>query len=687
MASLLPSKGGGGGFNLKPPPGEMKSLHKDVRDYSKAARKGTSVSGDSFTGKGCSVCSLSVTGVMKNNVAVVTNKRRLLIVGSSITSEEYQTRRLFTGKSGNIIREEISAVVLQAEAGAPVDWISRNVTYTKAVRCAGNASVAEAHACWKYLEQDIAAVDPDVILVMGGIDFNIIMTQTWANESVDSTLHHGMVFPLRLAGRSRLVVTTVDPIDALKERNKGKGRDANEQTSEMFFFRDDIRIAAQLVVEGVTPPNVDWRRYLFPFHSDYTPTVVQVAEGVTIKGERLLMVENVDNGYDLAKQWIDRMLSTGIPSTEIGFDIEATGLKPYDSLMLSYAISDGYYTVSVLVDHYSVRHLRDRVARSIELLRYFLLSDVDYVLCAHNLLFEMEWMFYFFGGAVARKRKKEVDQSKFFACTMAGKWRVAPDRHNRHMSLDAVTCQSFGFDLKAMYEVDRTKMELYQPQLLLEYNAGDAIVVPYIVREQRYVMKHVLQNVDPYIISIGGILSYSIMAGHGIPVNLRAAKALADPFRKELEELELDIANTTTYKDFAAAKGRPPVWQSSDDMAYILYEMYEMPKVFNKKTGQLSTDKHVIAQYEEQLPDLQLVVQYKEMKRFLDVTVSALVHGRSASGETVTYRDGMIHPFIRAFSIPTDRTATTPNIQNGSKRNKRFKKARDVYGVDPDEEV
>ncbi len=669
-------------LSLPPIPDALTSFKKDARDIAARSTKGLALTGGALTGKGCAGCSLSVKGEMRNNVAVITNRKKLLVIGSSVTAEDYQMRRLFAGSTGNIIREVIGETVLAAGAGAPVDWLNRNVAYTKAVRCRGNATVAEAHACWKHLETDIHRIDPDVILVAGHLAFSVIMAKTWADDVTNSTPYHGMTFPLLIAGRTRLVVTTVDPVDALKVLPQKFKNAAEEQSSEMFFFKDDIRVATQAVIDDIKVPDVDWKRYLFPFYDSYSPTVKQIREGVYVKGERLLMVEDAIQGFDVAREWVDRMLSTGVPGTNIGFDIETSGLKPYGgSVMLSYAISDGYYTVSVLVDHYSVRRQRDKVNKSLQLLKYFLLHKTDYVLCAHNLAFEMEWMFFYFGASVARKRRMYDDQSQFFACTMAAKWRIAAERHTRHMSLDAVTCQGLGFDLKAMYAIDREKMDLYQPRILLEYNAGDAIVVPYIIEEQIFTMEEILRNIEPYKVSIGGILSYSIMAGHGIPVNLDAANALAAPFLKELEELEKDIAETATYKSFAAAKGRPPVWQSPDDMAYILYDMFEMPKVYNKKTGQLSTDKHVISQYESQLPDLQLVVLYKEMRRFIDVTVSSLVHGKSAAGDIVTSPDGMIHPSVMIFKIPTDRTSTSPNIQNGSKRNKRFKKARDVYGI------
>ena len=139
-------------FYLKPPPKGMGELRKDVKDYTKTQRKGLRTSGDSFTGKGCTVCSLSNNGGVGNNVSFRTNRRPLAIVGSNITEEEYKSGRLFSGKTGNLIREIMISTLIRSACELPNEWIDQNVAYLKAVRCKGVATVAEAHACWKHLE-------------------------------------------------------------------------------------------------------------------------------------------------------------------------------------------------------------------------------------------------------------------------------------------------------------------------------------------------------------------------------------------------------------------------------------------------------------------------------------------------------------------------------------------------------
>jgi uracil-DNA glycosylase len=150
---------------------------------------------------------------------------RLLLVGEGPGAEEDARGEPFVGRSGQLLD------VMLAQAGLE----RRQVAVANVVKCRppGNRAprAAEVSACRPYLEQQVAAAAPGLIVTLGGT-----ATQWFFGRTARLTTLRGSVHDLG----DRQVMATYHPSAALRFGPRGE---------PARLLQDDLRSAAQWLID------------------------------------------------------------------------------------------------------------------------------------------------------------------------------------------------------------------------------------------------------------------------------------------------------------------------------------------------------------------------------------------------------------------------------------------------------
>ena len=607
---------------------------------------------------GCDLCPLRKTWPKLHTPKIPlvhgTPPNGILCIGERPSVRVDATGSWKADKSGSMLYDTLA--VHSVGQGMPIEFYNSGIGYTHAVRChTTNVTAAMVACCSKLLEADIDLYKPAVIISLGDIPINALLPLR-PDDVYRATTRRGNVYPVRVKDSYYPAMLTLSPRQAFQDEDSA------------FFFGDDIRAALVMVKDNVRIPAIDWRSVLFP----YTGKAGIAYPGYAVR-PGLVSVTGM-GGISVCENILNDFSESGEP---IGFDIETDDLRPYTGDIISYSFSDGMSTVSVLLDHPGVDDLEFK-KESRRLLYSFLLRKTNLVI-AHNLSFELEWDGYKLGLDIIDKIGGDVTTAHF-ADTLGMRAILPAHPDSKHLSLEDLCLQVFGFDLKGMLDLDRANLVSYPVEQLLEYNAGDAVVLPHLYKVLlRYVQNYKLE--DTYRMIMDASVTAARMQVLGIPVNKEAALAMKAPLLEELAAFKDKIDTSDLCKEFVKNKGRLPNFSSSPDMLYILYDMYGLDVILNKKTNNPSSDKAVMALYSGLIPDLADIVAYKEMEKFMGTVLDSIITGRSKDGSVIVYGDGRIHTQFNLYRTKTYRSSTKPNTQQFPKRNPKFKLARNVVGT------
>ncbi|ELY80668.1 phage SPO1 DNA polymerase-related protein [Natrinema pellirubrum DSM 15624] len=147
----------------------------------------------------------------------------LLFVGEGPGANEDEQGEPFVGRSGTVLDDALRT--------AGLDRI--DVRITNCVRCRPpenrDPTTEELENCRGYLEREIAAVDPEVVVTLGKVPSEHLL-----ERSVAVTKEAGSLEEVRIDGMPRRVLLCVHPAATLYDRSQ-------EET-----FEDAIRQAAEL---------------------------------------------------------------------------------------------------------------------------------------------------------------------------------------------------------------------------------------------------------------------------------------------------------------------------------------------------------------------------------------------------------------------------------------------------------
>lgn len=155
---------------------------------------------DDLTVSGCERCPDLVASRLQIANGDGPTDAALILVGEAPGKHEDREGRPFVGRAGDVLDDALAA------AGVPRE----RVRITNCVRCRPpdnrDPTDEELANCRAYLDAEIAAVDPDVLVTLGKVPSEQLL-----DRSVAVTSEAGDVVEARIAGANRRVLVSVHP--------------------------------------------------------------------------------------------------------------------------------------------------------------------------------------------------------------------------------------------------------------------------------------------------------------------------------------------------------------------------------------------------------------------------------------------------------------------------------------------
>ena len=516
---------------------------------------------------------------------------------------EIENGRPFSSRAGKLLKELVSPRILgESRFGY---CIRSNPPNNR------NPSIVEIECCRPSIERDIEAVKPKAIFGFGTVPL------VWAGEGVAAGGIHawrGRRFPVRIGSHVCWYFPMIDPTYILH---------LDEYKTRMFsdVLEKDLNRALDSVMSWGVP---------------FVPTEAEQRGGAEV-------IESIAELTAIFKTWND-------PQVSVAFDLETSCLRPYDGKILTMALASKDRTITFPLDHpESFWRTHDDRSQIEELVRTFFSKSLCRKI-AHNLSFDLEWIFMKYGvGTLTRDR---------LHCTMAQGYVL--DERSGMLSLNDLVAQYFGFNLKALSDVDKENLAGTPVEDVLAYNALDAKWTVALFEKQAArlidegltrVYEEQRRRIPTLVVaqSIGLIPDVDKIEEFRTRIvgALRAAETmiLADPaveIYREQHMAELNI-------------------RSTKDLTVLFTEILKHPELITDE-GKVSTDVEHLSKIDHPLG--KLVGTFREFDKLNSTYIEPLSEGGAS-----LHNDGRVHTSFKSCHTATRRLSSAdPNVQNFPKR-------------------
>ena len=476
-----------------------------------------------------------------------------------------------------------------------------------AIRCNSptghSPSWVETESCRPFMEEDIEACKPKKILLVGAGALR------WAKNSGRILDWNGEWIPLTIGSHSCWAMPIIDP-DQILDKEKSE--------FEVCIFDKAMD------------------RFLGP---------------VPKQNPKAKTLSYYDDRISICKD--KKELGVFLKSAPLAFDIETTSdeegeraFRPYSkgAGILSVAISNGKETI-VLVSPKMIDSFVDQIGEHSQLI-------------AHNLVFDLEWLFYFYP-------ELQTLPAEVWHCSMAMIYILNSGMRGR--SLDEQVKMRLGIEgLKAQSGVDVSNLKNASKSSLAVYNGRDAAITYDLAR---ILLRRLQEGYQMDVYSEQGIRLVTAVAAQcrGFPVDIGAAEDLQKEMEKQIEE---EYSKISKNKDVIKFGGLNPL--SSDEVIKFFQSMgFEKEVISEKNKRGTSSDDDVLKKIRH--PVSASVKEIRNLVKTKSTYVDGLLDG-------LIWPDNKIHPRYNMSSLVTRRTScAAPNIQNYPKRNRWYGPVRAIY--------
>ena len=555
---------------------------------------------------GCSLCSLNcvprrypVHHPYMDADGAGFSDTRYYVLGEAPGAEEDSQGRPFVGPSGRLIREH-------------PDFDDRHTRIWNTIRCRPpdnrTPTEHELASCSGFIEDDIRRADPSAILLVGGTAFR------WATGLSNVTYWSGKWVVAEIGGRRYAAMPVIHPAYVLRHGGEGFMRAHFEAVLERFFCESFD--CENLKLTGTTGE-----------------TLADIDEAIA------------DNSTE--------SLITHFAGGHIGLDIETatdeTGgrvFRPYGkgAEILSVAISN-FRTSAVFVGEDEIKRL----------VRF--LMDFSGVVMAHNLAFDLEWLYYF---------HPELRGKVRWYCTLAMAYITDPRPTGK--SLNDLCSAHLGLrDIKAHSGVDVSDLRSAPADLLKRYNARDAFLCVRIAHDflERQKDKTALCRFVVLLEEQSRRIEAAVASQlRGIPFDRDAAKELSAELDAGMTEAQREFSDSRAVCEWSAKIGRRLTIADNRELAdFIAGSGHKNLIASDERKSGVSVDEAALHRVAKKIPAVEWVIQYRKLAKIKSTYVDNLATGKDE------WPDGLLHPQYSVNSQRSRRSSCSgPNIQNQPKR-------------------
>lgn len=560
----------------------------------------------SLNSMGCSVCPRDEKGAHMEGAGASSPDVYLLYDAPSYDDEDRGEH--FTDKAGRAVFAKFRGrTVKRMRVGATVG-------------CAGAAppTRVEAECCRGRTAADIEQARPLVVVTVGDAAFQ------WATGMTSNALPwRGTFLPAKFGAHTCWVYPLLYPNFVFK---KSYGKSEWELTLE-----HDVRALE------------DW------LDADTHPAA-RVVDAGFYDGITVITGERGAADLELLEKCLQRL-----KGLTVGLDIETNALRPWgaDPRILSCAVGTFDATVAFPLDHKNGWQTAGQRQRAWELFVDYLTESGPKV--AHNLAMEMVWL-------VQRLGESSIRTTEWHD-TMAACHTF--DERPGTKSLGAQTRKIFGFDVKALSNIDAARIEDYPIEKSLKYNALDAKWTVAVHNHYAPLLAAQPAMRREYERKVRLAPALVMTEVPGLCVDTAYAQKLSDEFAASAKALQGKVQRTPEVRAYAQRFGafNPG---SPDHVLKLLRDICRRPEVVveDKSGSRESTAEEVLSALPPaEVPSAALILELRGVEKLKGTYVDPVIGGRMVGA------DGRIHSQYGSMVAVTGRlNSEDPNIQNFPKR-------------------
>ncbi|KKN90055.1 hypothetical protein LCGC14_0231680 [marine sediment metagenome] len=341
----------------------------------------------------------------------------------------------------------------------------------------------------------------------------------------------------------------------------------------------------------------------------------------------------------------------------VGVDLETNCLRPYSKGAKIITASVGTKDEVIA---FALRHKRNKwpgkELKKLEAIFGKFLRDSKCIKFAHNLPFEMEWISFFYGNECLRNSP--------WGDTMAQAYVL--DERKNSSSLDFLCLQHFGFNLKALSNLDRKNLDNAPLPDVLRYNALDTKYTHHLSLVQMDLVEaEGLRKV--YDVQIRRASTIVLTQQKGINIDQKTVKRFQDKLRKRIEPLEEKIAELEAVKEYEQRKQKKFNPGSNQQVLYVFKNMLKCGEVIDEKTGKSSVGESILSKIKH--PLAKFVLLHRELTKLKSTYVDNFEQGVGSD----VYPDGLAHSQLNTMFTATGRTSSEAfNQQNFVKHKNKW---------------
>lgn len=556
---------------------------------------------------------------------------KIYVLGEAPGREEDEKAEPFVGPTGKLLKGSLSRVVLKTHGMTPETSTIKDlneITYsfirfnnTVRTRPPRNREPTwqEMECCRPSVEADIEAVKPNIIIGVGNVPLR------WMFDQDGITKWRGRLIPVKVGSHSCWFYPVFHPAGLLRQRFKGPRGKVIKSPNEKVFDRDIL--------------------WVLKNHKKLpSPTIPELDEILT-------GIEYTEDDFELVNYWLSEIEEWPIAS----IDLETNGLRPYakDGRIISISFSNGEKSYAFPLNHRESKWTDEQLEFLLARLRKIFSRNRQFIF--HNASFDLEWLLFNLGNSIARKSVCHDSMAQAYVL----------DTRQGMLSLDFLCLQYFGFNLKAISDINIKKIEDEPLDKLLKYNALDTKYTFKLFELQQDIIE--LEGLeDVYKEQIRRIPTTVLTQLKGLDVDQAVVEKFNSKLEKSIEDIRTEISSLDVIKKYQNITNTEFNPASPKQVGDVLHNYLNRKEGYRGENASYTTASDVLEKIDH--PLAKCVHNFRTEAKLLN----SFVRGLRANGGKYLHPDGKLHPNFNTMFTATRRlSSSNPNGQNFPSRHRK----------------